>query len=282
MNLIAIGILALLAVSLLISSKHFRFFVGSMIGVIALLGVVVVAFWGMRHEVEPQSTATSATPNIMESFQRGWQLLNGPSVRDTVEATSERILSKVTKGDTEDPIDNIVAPETADLSEDSKENTSAAREEPKQAATQPQTLMLVKLQRTGNETLDQISLSERISAIVENRLVWYRKQSHSPGVDKLQPRHLDVRQFLRVGAVKVDDKNVLQAGIVFVDSAFDQHVRARGLDLVKHYRLKTTVHACMWTLGSMIVLFGLLKLRQSRCRKAPTDDHLLTSGISMV
>ena len=256
MNWIAIGILALLAISMLIHSRQLRVLVGT--AAVAVVGVLAVLVWWGTPPSPSAETDVVAAPRPGPSWK---VLIKGrPNLQQTAEAMSERVLQEVNES-------HDVPESVPGLGQDADANpSSSAHSSPRQ----PNRTFFILTKA------NKYAVFERIKEKINELLARF---SGEPGVNQLRPEDLNW-SLLKWVVVGQDEKGRWKIALLF-DEAFHRHVRERGIQELKKERLRTSGYASAGSLALLTTLFGFLKLKQSR-REPPASDRLRSSGVSMV
>ena len=277
MNWLAIGILSLLALSMMISSKYFRVIMGTLAVVVVTI-VAVLSFLGMR--------ALPSAGDLTGPFLTWKFPITKPNLRETAEAMSARILFEMDH-DLADPMDKPVAESVpGDERPQTKLSTQATDSDEKSPSPQPPKRRFVFVEHftlepsINSSVLQEVTVQEKMASVIRAYLEKHHNPSLDPGVDQLKPEDLNWR-LLDFRYKRDKSKAVKQVTIVF-DDEFHNHVRERGRQLVTKDHLQKAGFASIGTLAMLTTLFGLLKLKQAKRKVAPAKDLLVSSGVWMV
>lgn len=267
LKMIAIGILALMGLSSIMSPKTFRRFMG---GLGALCMALFVGFVATgNHSKEGPTVIRSLLTKIekVAGLRPNWW-------DESATEQSQRIVNEMKNGRTGDPGIQDLLP-----------NNSQAKPRPNPAkkffVSQPP--IPVNLNSTEEEqgTKNVEAIQERI----DDYLTGYKAKHTDIGVDRLTHRNLDPKLLLWgtrnvPGGLKDAEGNTL-FWLVF-DENYDDHIREQGRKLVIKERLwpmAYIVGAC----GAFLLLgYGLLKVLNRRSEPVHDQDYLKNSNISMV
>lgn len=239
---IAIGTLALLALSSVMSPKAFRMLLGALGVVLAM--VVTLSFAIANYSPERNSAPVPGIARIVDVGALYRQLF-GPTFAEAKQEATEKALN--------------AAPETTQRIEWT-------------VHSQP-ILVPDKKPKTG------VRVMASIVQHVDSYLDSVRKANpENSELERLQARDLNltllnfVEQRGDAGARRI---------FVAFDDAFKQHIRVRARQLGIRSRLTVTVYVCFAIGIAMCIVFGLLKVINARQRVSPERDLLRLSGISM-
>lgn len=278
MNWLAIGILSLLALSMMMSSKHLRVITGTL-AVVVVTAVAALLFLGMRA----LPSAGDLTPRTRPFFSWSFQITK-PNLRETAEDISARVLAGMDH-DHADLIDEPVAvPDDEhppiDLS------TQATDSDKKSSHPQPHGQFVFVEHFTLEPSISssvphEVTVQEKMASVIRAYLKKHHNPRLDPGVDQLEPEDLNWR-LLHFHYKGTDKSQAVKRVTIVFDDEFHNHVRKRGRELVTKDHLMKAGFASGGTLAVLITLFGLLKLKQARREAAPAKDLLASSGVWMV
>ncbi len=276
MNWLAIGILSLLALSMMISSKHFRVIMGT-VAVVAVT-VAALSFLGIR-----------ALPSAGEAQADKWPLWTWrfeitrlPNLRKTAEDTSAELWA-----DMEGSKVAEIAGGDDSFNEPLKGQSRSVRGDdgPDSETSKPKWILVERIKvdpsKTSRNVPQEVTVHEQIANVIRQYLEKYHIPSHDPGVDQLQPEDLDWR-LIKFVNIRIDRSTGIKYATPAFDDKFHNHVRERGRQLVTKDHLLKAGFASAGTLAMLTTLFGLLKLRQAKREVAPAKDLLASSGVWMV
>ena len=213
MNWLAIGILALLALSMMISSKPFRVFIGTAAVVIVTV-VAVLAFWGMR---------------TLPAFDWKFQITRRPNLQQAAEDMSAQVLADIDRAvaDTDDSQDAESVPGSLEdpfIMSSTEPNGSDGTSLNPDASNMPTLIgQHIELKPPIGNMSQEVTLKVKMANVVSEYLKKYHNSSTEPGVADLKPENLNWR-LLKYIYKGTDEKGVKHVTLVF-DDKFHDHVR---------------------------------------------------------
>ena len=249
MKMVAIGILALLGLSSVMSPKAFRMFLGGFGACCTLLLVGVL----LRDRGQ---TSEKPTPDIVSRVLATFG--KQPTWKELVtNASNEVLAAKETPADQADEGGSAPSPE---LPTAEKIHISIP--------TLPKDMQLK-------------SVEDKIKLTLESRLRQYQAVSTEIGVDRLTVEDLNPG-VLRPIPVRNNKTGKTAMFLGFVNDQFQKHVRLEGKKLVMKERLEWAMVGAM-TLGAILFMgYGALKVVNRRPTRSAKTDYLQQCEISLI
>ena len=252
MKMIAIGILALLGLSSVMSPKAFRMFLGGFGACCTLL--LVGALLRDRGQTQEKPT-NDIVSRVLSTFGKQ------PTWKELMANTSNEILDAAKKAPTNQ--------------EDAEEEGSAP------ASELPQVEKIHISIPTLSKDMQLASVEEKIKIILDSKLKQYQVISNEIGVDRLSVEDLNPG-VLRPIPVRNNKDGKSATVLGFVNDDFQNHVRLEGKKLVMKERLEWAMIASM-TLGAILFMgYGVLKVVNRRPARTAKTDYLQQCEISLI
>ena len=251
LKMIAIGLLALMGLSSVMSPKAFRVFLGGLGALCMALFVGFVATGERKADGKP----LTVVKRVQELF----------GVKHDWTASADEIIDDIRQGKGDPSVKDLVPP-----------GSEAAK---KITTTQRAVLMPISIDgRYGKESQgDQMVSGMR--ANIDAYLKLQTKGSADIGVDMLTHKDLDP-QFLKVTFVTLKDGRK-QPLLVF-DENYAQYVRTRGRQKVTQDRLWQLAVIAIGAGAVLLIAFAALKFVNRQAETVDEQDYLQNSNISMV
>ena len=241
---IAIGTLALLALSSVMSPKAFRMLlatlgIGSVLAITMSIGVL-----GNSRPLDPHELGGLA--RYLSPLQRQWGGQSNWNV-EAIQAARERAQQELqqTTPPTRGGLSIYRAPiDVPDFS-----------------------------RATGQKVLAEVILAVNRFLQEESK-----KPGAHPGLKILQAKDVDIS---RIGFV-IQKRPEGQRWFVGINEEFKQHIQLRARQVIMRERLRYSVYTCFAIAAVLCALYGLLKVFNTRRgRRLPEQDFLRLSGISL-
>ena len=241
---IAIGVLALLALSSVMNPKAFRMLLGALgIAAAAVLAFTVIV---ASQAAGPDRTRFASISRYVD-----------------VDAIYSRLFGQLTLADTREVAARALSAQA--------EPTTGRR---------GLTVIPHPIQITDQGPTSQIRVIEEIVGVVERYLRQLQSEpTASEELKQLKTNELDIR-LLKFLVQKRDDSPSKTLFVAF-DDRFNEHIRRRAYQVTIRERLKLTTYVCFAVGIAMCFWFGFLKVVNARRRSLPERDFLRLSGVTM-
>jgi|GEM_PF-4310818 len=259
LKMVAIGILALMGLSSVMSRKTFRVFLGG-------FGALCMAlFWGLvvtgNHgddESKPRPIAIAKLQELL-GLKPGWE--------ESASSKSQSILKDVKEGKRGDPSLQDLLPASGKVQPQPTEHSFLAIS---------QTPIVVDRRNSNSQEKVVAGFQVRISEYLKH----YKKHNRGDvGVDLLTYGDLDPSLIEWVGR-KLDDGSE-ELYLVF-NKKYANYVRLRGKQILMKQRLKSLMYFGGAVAAVLMLAYGGLKALNRRSRPLQDQDYLRHSDISMV
>lgn len=260
LKMIAIGILALMGLSSVMSPKTFRRFMGGL-GALCMAIFIGLLATGNHDKDQPSMFRTLISKaSKVAGLRPEWWI-------ESATEQSQRIANEIREGRTGDPQLKDLVPNV-----NSAPNTFAQKKH----------LLLLRTPIPAN----QENTVESIREGIDRYLDYYRSQRKDIGVDRLTHRNLDphlVRWTTPDIPGGLQDKNGNTVFFLGFDEAYDEHIREQGRKLVVKERLAPMAQLGIAFGAFLFLSYAALKIVNRRAEPIQDDqDYLQNSNISMV
>lgn len=257
LKMIAIGLLALLGLSSVMSPKAFRVFLGGLGALCMALFVGLVATGDRK--------ATNQQQNVFDKVRRlvGVQ----PDWMDS----AGNILNDIREGKPGDPSLQDLLP--------------SGSEPPKKISTPrrnpfPSVVAIARKPIIINRRYGQESQRDQIVADIQANIDEYLEEQQGVlGVEKLNHKDLDPSLLRYVGRTLQDGRR--EVYLVF-DQKYAEHVRTRGRQMIRRDRLGEMAFVAIGAAATLLITYGVMKVINRQAAPDGDDDYLRNSNISMV
>ena len=275
-KMIAIGILALLALSLVMRSRAVRMVFG--FGALAVLILIVLSGLGGSGTGRGTDQRGLKEPSWLADLDLASVLRKGGEWQKMADSASQSIWKTFSKGKaTSIDLVGEYAPQS------NSERSAQASQRTKGFLVRRIPITVDPPPEADNMTAEmgQARLVAHMKLVIQEYLSGYQKlHPNDLGVSLLRPEQIDWRLIRWRHNI---DANTGEARLTLVfDDRLHRHVRDRGQKVLTAQRLKSTASVAFAIFGVLSMGFGALKIVSLRRAEAAGNDLLLASGIKMM